>query len=398
MTPAGGTSCAAPCPPFRAMAMARLAERARGRRGVTCCTSRSANRRPQRRREHATRPPGPCCSPQTLGYTNAPGLPALRARIAAPLRASGTASRSTATTSSSSPARRRGSPSRTWPAFDSGDRVGVLEPGYPSLPQRPARARHRAGADPRRRVHRWAPTPALLDDVQRRTGRLDGLILASPSNPTGTVLDDDALAGPVRLLRGRGHPADLRRDLPRDLTFERSGVDDAAVHPRRDRRQQLLEVLLDDRLAARVDGRARRPARRGRASPAEPLHLRAGDQPGRRPRRVRLPGRARPPRRAATPRTGTRCSPGSASGHHPHGRRRRGVLRLRRRSEIAAAHGCADSMELAEHWFARAGRRDHARRSTSTWPAAMRWLRLCFAGSTDDVGEAAELIASWAGA
>jgi aspartate/methionine/tyrosine aminotransferase len=37
---------------------------------------------------------------------------------------------------------------------------------------------------------RWAPTPELLDAA----GKLDGLVIASPSNPTGTVLPADRLA------------------------------------------------------------------------------------------------------------------------------------------------------------------------------------------------------------
>lgn len=74
--------------------------------------------------------------------------------------------------------------------FDVGDRVGVIEPGYPcyrndlvvlgidvvSIPVGPETG--------------YRPTPEILDTY----GPLDGLVLASPSNPTGTVLNTEQLA------------------------------------------------------------------------------------------------------------------------------------------------------------------------------------------------------------
>ena len=47
---------------------------------------------------------------------------------------------------------------------------------------------------------RWAPTPEHLD----RAGELAGLVLASPSNPTGTVLSAPALADVTATCRVRG--------------------------------------------------------------------------------------------------------------------------------------------------------------------------------------------------
>jgi aspartate/methionine/tyrosine aminotransferase len=47
---------------------------------------------------------------------------------------------------------------------------------------------------------RWAPTPAHLDAA----GDLDGLVLASPSNPTGTVLNADAMAAITGACAERG--------------------------------------------------------------------------------------------------------------------------------------------------------------------------------------------------
>ncbi len=75
-------------------------------------------------------------------------------------------------------------------AFEPGARVGVVEPGYPcyrntllALDMEPVPIV--VGPD-----ERWAPTPALVDAV----GPLGGLVVASPSNPTGTVLSPSALA------------------------------------------------------------------------------------------------------------------------------------------------------------------------------------------------------------
>ncbi|MDH3703562.1 MAG: aminotransferase class I/II-fold pyridoxal phosphate-dependent enzyme [Alphaproteobacteria bacterium] len=71
--------------------------------------------------------------------------------------------------------------------FDAGDRVAIAAPGYPcyrtilsAFGVEPVELM--AGAD-----ERFQPTPALLERAQR-DGPLDGLIVASPSNPTGTML------------------------------------------------------------------------------------------------------------------------------------------------------------------------------------------------------------------
>ena len=121
-----------------------------------------------------------------LGYTEATGLPALRARIA---RHYGERhgvdvdpSRVVVTTGSSAAFLLT-----TLACFDVGDRVLVPEPGYPAY-------RHTLSAlgvlPVSMRVDdstRWLPTPAHVR-------RAAGLVVASPSNPTGTSLDRSALA------------------------------------------------------------------------------------------------------------------------------------------------------------------------------------------------------------
>jgi len=73
-------------------------------------------------------------------------------------------------------------------AFDPGDRVALAAPGYPCY-------RHiltGLGIEPvlleTGPAERYQPTIALLEKAVREGGKLDGLILASPSNPTGTMV------------------------------------------------------------------------------------------------------------------------------------------------------------------------------------------------------------------
>jgi aspartate/methionine/tyrosine aminotransferase len=124
-----------------------------------------------------------------LGYTNAPGLVALRRRIAqhtaewygvtVPLERVMIVAGASAGFSLAFLA-----------CFDPGQRVGVLEPGYPCY----RNVLLALGVEPVPisvgPSTRWAPTPELL----AAAGHLDGLIVASPSNPTGTVLDPSTLA------------------------------------------------------------------------------------------------------------------------------------------------------------------------------------------------------------
>ena len=87
-------------------------------------------------------------------------------------------------------------------------------PGLSAVPAHPDRARLRAGADRDFRRNRCALTgDALLAHTARR--RSKGVLVASPANPTGTMMSREALA---RLIDGGGrrrHPLHLRRDLSR---------------------------------------------------------------------------------------------------------------------------------------------------------------------------------------
>ncbi|MEM7489604.1 MAG: aminotransferase class I/II-fold pyridoxal phosphate-dependent enzyme [Pseudomonadota bacterium] len=122
-----------------------------------------------------------------LGYTVALGLPALRARIArlygewygvdlSPDRVVVTAGSSAAFLLAFTA------------LFDAGDRVGLGLPGYPSYRQILKALSLEAVGIETSAANRFQP---VAGDV---SSALSGLIVASPSNPTGTMLDRDAMA------------------------------------------------------------------------------------------------------------------------------------------------------------------------------------------------------------
>jgi aspartate/methionine/tyrosine aminotransferase len=132
-------------------------------------------------------------SGHTLGYTEALGNPSLRARIAAHYQDwYGVAidPRRIAITTGASGA----FPLAFLAAFDPGDRVALAAPFYPPYVNILRALGLLPVVLPASAADRFQPTPALLD-------RLDpppaGLIVASPGNPTGTMLhpeEFDALA------------------------------------------------------------------------------------------------------------------------------------------------------------------------------------------------------------
>ena len=86
-------------------------------------------------------------------------------------------------------------------AFDSGDRVALAAPGYPAYRNILTALGVEPVLLPSEAEHRFQPTPELLDAVE---GPLHGLIVASPSNPTGTMLDRAALGALVDYCDDRG--------------------------------------------------------------------------------------------------------------------------------------------------------------------------------------------------
>ncbi|MFN4284213.1 MAG: pyridoxal phosphate-dependent aminotransferase [Alphaproteobacteria bacterium] len=137
-----------------------------------------------------------------LGYTEALGLPRLRARIA--LHYGETygvevdPARVVVTTGSS------GAFLLAFlAAFDAGDRVALAEPGYPAYRNILRAVDVAPAALPATLADAFQPTPALLAAAHARDP-LAGLIAASPANPTGSMMTPAALAAVAAWCRENG--------------------------------------------------------------------------------------------------------------------------------------------------------------------------------------------------
>jgi aspartate/methionine/tyrosine aminotransferase len=135
-----------------------------------------------------------------LGYTEALGIPPLRQAIAGHYRRTYgveiPADRIAVTTGSSG-----GFMLGFLAAFEPGDRVALAAPGYPAyrnillaLDLKPVDL----PVGPETRFH---PTPAMLDALSEP---LEGLIVASPANPTGSMLTPAELGELSRYCRAKG--------------------------------------------------------------------------------------------------------------------------------------------------------------------------------------------------
>lgn len=135
-----------------------------------------------------------------LGYTVALGLPELRQRIAAHYaRTQGVEidpARVIVTTGSSG-----GFVLAFAACFDAGARVGIAQPGYPAYPSILASLGIEPVRIPVGPDSRYQPT---VDVLERLGEKLDGLIVASPSNPTGTVMAPDELERLSRYCEANG--------------------------------------------------------------------------------------------------------------------------------------------------------------------------------------------------
>jgi len=152
----------------------------------------------------------------SLGYTVALGLPELRARIAAlyrdwhgielnPDRVIVTAGASGAFLLAFSA------------LFDAGDRVAAGLPGYPSYRQILKALSLQPVDIVTTAENRFQPVPDQLpDDVA-------GLIVASPGNPTGTMLDQPALAALIGAAQDRG-AAFISDEIYHGIDYDRAPV------------------------------------------------------------------------------------------------------------------------------------------------------------------------------
>lgn len=122
-----------------------------------------------------------------IGYTEALGIPPLRARIARYYKeyygVDLDARRVVVTTGSST-----GFLLAFLSAFEQGDRVGLTAPGYPAYRNILRALGFEAVEIPVGPESHFQPTPEILDKLD-----LEGLIVASPGNPTGSMLSRDDL-------------------------------------------------------------------------------------------------------------------------------------------------------------------------------------------------------------
>jgi aspartate/methionine/tyrosine aminotransferase len=126
---------------------------------------------------------------QGLGYTEQLGIPELREAIAghyARRHALDVSPQDVIVTTGSS----GGFLLSFLAAFDAGDRVAIARPGYPAYRNILRALGCEVVELPCDENSRFQPTVAMLE----RLGPIDGLIVASPANPTGTVLDGAELA------------------------------------------------------------------------------------------------------------------------------------------------------------------------------------------------------------
>ena len=154
---------------------------------------------------------------EALGYTVALGIPALRQRIA---RLYGEwynvdldPGRVVVTPGSS------GAFILTFSAlFDAGDRVGIGAPGYPSYRQILKGMSLEPVLLPTKPENRLQPVP---DEIKGQG--LDGLMVASPANPTGTMLDKPALSALIETAHAEG-TAFISDEIYHGIEYEAKAV------------------------------------------------------------------------------------------------------------------------------------------------------------------------------
>ncbi|WP_270732949.1 pyridoxal phosphate-dependent aminotransferase [Shimia sp. Alg240-R146] len=102
--------------------------------------------------------------------------------------------------------------------FDAGDKVAIGAPGYPSYRQILKALSLEPLDVPSAPENRLQPVP---DDL--RNMAFDGLMVASPANPTGTMLDRDAMAALIDLCREKG-AAFISDEIYHGIEYEAKAV------------------------------------------------------------------------------------------------------------------------------------------------------------------------------
>jgi len=215
-------------PPFIVMDILRSANKRQGERGdvLHLELGQPATSAPQHVIDVAKR----ALDEELLAYTEAFGLPSLRRGIAAYYRRTQNMDvdpeRVVVTTGSSG-----GFVLAFIAAFDAGDRVVMADPGYPGYRNILLALGIEPVSLPTGPETRFQPTPALLDRID---GPVDGLIIASPSNPAGTMLGEMELSALAQYCSDRGIRL-ISDEIYHGITYGMKGVtalrfnDDAVI-------------------------------------------------------------------------------------------------------------------------------------------------------------------------
>ncbi|NQU55994.1 MAG: pyridoxal phosphate-dependent aminotransferase [Rhodospirillales bacterium] len=152
-----------------------------------------------------------------LGYTLALGIPQLRERLSQHYKDTYgldvPSSRIVVTTGSSG-----AFVVSFLSVFDSGDRVALADPGYPAYRNILKSLGIEVIGIPVGPENNFQPTPEGLQQIE---GALDGLIIASPSNPTGTMIGADEMATLVDYCKERGIRL-ISDEIYHGVTYEKS--------------------------------------------------------------------------------------------------------------------------------------------------------------------------------
>jgi aspartate/methionine/tyrosine aminotransferase len=161
---------------------------------------------------------------EVLGYTDALGLPALREAIARHYqnteRVTIDPARIVVTTGSSA-----GFVLAFLAAFDAGERVALAAPSYPAYRNILAALDLVPVELDTGPAEHYQPTLGLLRGAQER---IDGLIIASPANPTGSMIDAATLAAIAKHCDAAGIRL-ISDEIYHGITYEKLAVSAAAL-------------------------------------------------------------------------------------------------------------------------------------------------------------------------
>ncbi|MDU8926448.1 aminotransferase class I/II-fold pyridoxal phosphate-dependent enzyme [Alisedimentitalea sp. MJ-SS2] len=102
--------------------------------------------------------------------------------------------------------------------FDAGDRVGIGEPGYPSYRQILRALDIEPVGIATRAENRLQPVPKDIEGLD-----LQGLMVASPANPSGTMLDRAAMTGLIEACHAKG-AAFISDEIYHGIEYEKKAV------------------------------------------------------------------------------------------------------------------------------------------------------------------------------